>query len=261
MKQESVSIRRAEVHDEAIITDICKRAFHTDVEVGSGGTGGPPGYDSVEWNSQRITSGFVHYYKIMQDERIVGGFISGWRRTGYQVCERIFVDPDYHRLGVGSRAFNLVWNEYPDAQLWTLGTPEWNTRTKPFYEKLGFVQIGFTYDVPAWRGRFYEKQITSERPLLKVAELEDGTKQVVIEGTIIKTSPPRTVPSPKTGEKLTLTEAELSDESGSVSVVLWNEQAGQIHSDRIRIEEGYVKSYRGKLQLSVSKWGHIVSLV
>ncbi len=164
-------------------------------------------------------------------------------------------------MGVGSRAFNPVWNEYPDAQLWTLGTPEWNTRTKPFYEKLGFVQIGFTYDVPAWRGRFYEKQITSECPLLKVAELEDGTKQVVIDGTITKTSPPRTVPSTKTGENLVLTEAELSDESGSVSLVLWNEQAGQIRSDRIRIEEGYVKLYRGKLQLSVSKWGHIISLV
>jgi len=174
--KDSITIQSAEAQDAATFTDICERAFHSDVEFGTGREGGPPGYDSIEWNSQRIASNFVHYYKIFEDERVVGGFISGLRSRGYHVCERIFVDPDYHRSGVASRAFSLVWDEYPEAQLWTLGTPEWNVRTRNFYEKLGFVQIGFTHAVPHWRGRFYEKQMTSERPLLEAAELEEGMK-------------------------------------------------------------------------------------
>ncbi len=206
-----------------------------------------------------ITSNFEHYYKILENERVVGGFISGTRRKGYHVCERIFVDPDYQHTGLGLRAFDLVWDKYPEAQLWTLGTPEWNVRTKNFYEKLGFVQIGFTYDVPDWRGRFYEKKITSETPLQEIGELRDGMKQVVVEGTITKRSPPRHVTS-RTSETLTVTEIELSDDSGSIPVILWNEQESQIQSDRIRIESGYVKSYRDELQLSVGKWGSIISL-
>lgn len=258
---DSVSIQRAEAQDAATLTDICKRAFHSDEEVGGGGGGGPPGYDSIEWNSQRIASTFVQYYKILEDEPVVGGFISGLRRRGYHVCERIFVDPDRHRSGLASRAFSLVWDEYPEAQLWTLGTPEWNIRTKNFYEKLGFVQIGFTHDVSDWRGRFYEKQMTSERPILEAAELEEGMKRVVVEGAITKRSPPRLVTSTKTGGTLKVTEVELSDDSGSITVVLWNDQASQIQSDRIRIESGYVKSYRDMLQLSVGEWGLIISLI
>lgn len=257
---DSVTIQRARAEDATSLTDICKRAFHSDMDFGTDGTGGPPGYDKIEWNSQRISSNFVHYYKILDDEQVVGGFISGWRREAYHVCERIFIDPDNQRTGLGLRAFSLVWDEYPEAQLWTLGTPEWNIRTKNFYEKLGFVQIGFTYDVPAWRGRFYEKQMTSERPLLEVGELEEGMQQVVVEGTITKRSPPRQVKS-RTGEPLEVTEVELTDDSGSISVVLWNEQASQIQSDRIRIESGYVKSYRDELQLSVGEWGLIISLI
>lgn len=257
---DSVTIQRALVEDAADLTNICKRAFHSDVDFGTDGTGGPPGYDSVEWNSRMITSDFVHYYKIVVGERVVGGFISGWRCKDYNVCERIFVDPDYQNTGRGLRAFSHIWNKYPEAQLWTLGTPEWNIRTKNFYEKLGFVQIGFTYDVPDWRGRFYEKKMTSESPILKAAELEEGLQQVVVEGTITKRSPPRKVSS-RTGEPLQLTEVELSDDSGSITAVFWNEQADQIQSDRIRIESGYVKSYRDELQLSMSKWGLIISLI
>ena len=258
---DSVSIQRAEAQDAATLTDICERAVHSDAEVGAVGGGGPPGYDSIEWNSQRIAGKFVHYYKILKDERVVGGFISGLRRRGYHVCERIFVDPDCHRSGFGSQAFRRVWDKYPEAQLWTLGTPEWNIRTKNFYEKLGFVQIGFTHDVPDWKGRFYEKQMTSERPLLETAELEEGMKRVVVEGTITKKSPPRHVTSTKTGEALRVTEIELSDDSGSIPVILWNDQANQIQSDRIRIESGYVKLYKDELQLSVGKWGLIISLI
>ena len=59
----------------------------------------------------------------------------------YECCG-LFVDPDYHNRGVATRAFELVWAIYPDAELWMVGTPAWNTRTNYFYQKLGFVKVG-----------------------------------------------------------------------------------------------------------------------
>ena len=51
----------------------------------------------------------------------------------------VFIDPDYHRRGIGAKSFDLVLKRYPDGKRWTLDTPDWNIRTKNFYEKLGFV--------------------------------------------------------------------------------------------------------------------------
>ena len=54
----------------------------------------------------------------------------------------------------------------------------------------------------------------------------------------------------------------LSDDTGSIKLVLWNEHIPQVKlNTRIRIEEGYVKSYRNELQLSVGKWGMIITLL
>lgn len=255
-----ITIERASVEDAATLTDICERAFHSDINFGTDGTGGPPGYDSVDWNTRMITSNFEDYYKIMNAGQIVGAFISGTRCKGYYVCERIYVDPESQRKGFGKQAFELVWEKYPEAQVWTLGTPEWNTRTKNFYEKIGFVQIGFTYNVPDWRSRFYQKQITSKLPIHEIAELEDGMKRVILEGEVTRKYPSRQVKS-RSGDPLTLTEVELSDDTGSISVSLWNQQSNLIQSDCIRIENGTVKSYRDELQLSVGKFGIIISLI
>ncbi|TFG96351.1 GNAT family N-acetyltransferase, partial [Candidatus Thorarchaeota archaeon] len=71
----SVTIERASVEDAVTLTDICVRAFHSDINFGTDGTGGPPGYHSIDWNSRMITSNFEDYYKIMNGDQIVGAFI------------------------------------------------------------------------------------------------------------------------------------------------------------------------------------------
>jgi replication factor A1 len=255
------TILRANNVDAEKLTEICKRVFDSDKNYGAPDEGGPPGYDSVDWNASRITSRIVDYYKILYNDNIVGGFIAGYRKLGYRVCERIFVDPDYHRMGTGTQTFHYIWKIYPDAIVWTLGTPEWNTRTNRFYESVGFVQIGFTNEYD-WRGRFYEKQmIDKPAPIQKIAELREGQARVIVEGEIRNRSSPRSVMSRKTGESLKVMDANLADDTGNISLVLWNEQIRQIEdANKIRIENGYVKSYRGNLQLSIGKWGTIISL-
>ncbi|MFW9982529.1 MAG: GNAT family N-acetyltransferase, partial [Candidatus Thorarchaeota archaeon] len=159
MNREVVSLERAEIEDAGVLTEICKKAFDSDSEFGAPGLGGPPGYDSVEWNSRIINNRYLQYYKILDGYNIVGGFIVGDRGPNYQVCERIWIDPDHMRKGLGSRAFRLIWNIYPSADLWVLGTPEWNTRTNPFYQSIGFTMIGKTHEY-SWDGIYYEKKIT-----------------------------------------------------------------------------------------------------
>ena len=256
-----VKILLADISNAEKLTEVCMRSFESDKDYGSPGEGGPPGYDSDDWNASRITSRIVDYYKILYNDIIVGGFIVGQRIPGYRVCERIFVDPDYQRMGIGTQAFHYIWKIYPDAIVWTLGTPEWNTRTNQFYESLGFIQIGFTNEYE-WRGRFYEKQmIDKPAPIQKIAELREGQARVIVEGEINNCSSPRSVLSRKTGEPLKVMDAILADETGDISLVLWNKQIRQVEEEiKLRIENGYVKSYRGNLQLSIGKWGTIISL-
>ena len=82
------------------------------------------------------------YYKILLEGRIIGGFILLLKGYRYYELARIFIHPDFQNQGIGARAFEFIWSEYPDVERWTLGTPAWNLRTRHFYRKVGFVEVG-----------------------------------------------------------------------------------------------------------------------
>ncbi len=262
--QKDIMVRRAEEKDVENLTHACKKAFDSDKEFGSPGPGGPPGYDSIEWNATIIRNQYLQYYKILFEDNIVGGFIAGDRGPGYQVCERIWVDPDYMRKGIGKRAFELIEEGYPTADLWALGTPEWNSRTNSFYKKIGFSMIGQTHDYPTWSGNYYEKRISNRFPqaMSKIENLRKERNQVVVEGQVDHMPSVRTVSSRKTSETLKVVNTSLRDETGSVNLVLWNDQIRQVKAgSRIRIENGYLKEYKNELQLGVGQWGMIITLL
>ncbi len=265
MNQSSeVSLQLAEVEDAEILTKSCRRAFDSDLEFGAPGPGGPPGYDSIEWNTKAIQNRWLQYRKILLGSEVVGGFIVGNRGPGYQVCERIWVDPNYMRKGIATKAFEHIWEQYPSADLWVLGTPEWNIRTNPFYKSLGFVQIGTTHDNPTWTGIYYEKRISDGFPqsMSRITDIQNGQQRVLVEGKVEHISSSRTVISKKTGEELKVADVKLSDDTGSIKLVLWNEQIRQVKENiTIRIEEGYVKEFRDELQLSIGQWGLIITLI
>jgi replication factor A1 len=259
----TVTLERAKVEDGKTLTDSCKRAFESDSDYGSPGPGGPPGYDSLGWNVDKIKNPWLQYYKILEGNEIVGGFIVGDRGPDYQVCERIWIGPDQMRKGLGTKAFDLIWEKYLSADLWVLGTPEWNTRTNPFYQSIGFVKIGTTHEY-SWDGIYYEKRIRNGFPkaMSKIGEVRDGRQRIIVEGHIDHITDTRTVTSRKTGEELKVADATLSDDTGSIKLVLWGNQIPQVKiNTNIRIEEGYTNSYRDELQLSVGRWGMLVRLV
>lgn len=131
--------------DDAALADISRRAFETDVACGASGPGGPPGYDLAEWQAVMMRRATA-YWKILLDEVLIGGVIVFTYPSGRNYLARIFLDPVYHRQGLGERAMAVLMAQYPNARSWQLETPPWNTRTRAFYEKLGFRIIRQTED-------------------------------------------------------------------------------------------------------------------
>jgi GNAT superfamily N-acetyltransferase len=258
-----VSVVEAVEEDAEAFAEISKRAFETDVDVGAPGPGGPPGYDSPEFHI-RIRE-LLDCYKILLDGTTVGGVFVGRVNEEHLVLERIFVDPNLHKQGIATRSTELTWEMYPEARLWTLGTPEWNVRTKRFYERLGFTQVGWEFGTPEWRGRWYEKQLDPSRPyeMAEIGELVDGMRGVDVEGEVLEKGIARQVRSKRRRwETLTVANAAIGDASGRVVLVLWNEQIRQVkEGDRVRVENGYVSSYRGITQLNVGRAGRLIILI
>ena len=135
-----VEFRKARAGDAEALARASEQAFHTDVHYGSPGIGGPPGYDSAEWQKRMMD--IADYYTIVSDGSIVGGIIVFRKGARQYELGRIFVDADCQNQGLGTQAFEFLWKEYPLAKRWTLGTPAWNYRTRGFYKKVGFVEIG-----------------------------------------------------------------------------------------------------------------------
>ncbi|MBN1784675.1 MAG: DNA-binding protein [Candidatus Bathyarchaeota archaeon] len=91
---------------------------------------------------------------------------------------------------------------------------------------------------------------------MKINELRDGSRRVDIEANVIQKSETREVRSKFTNETFRVADATIEDETGTITLTLWNEQTEQVNvGDRVRIENGYIKSFRGELQLNSGKYG------
>lgn len=128
----------AQKDDIQDLINISISAFHSDYEFSAQNeTGGPPGYDSVDFHSKmlRVSEAF---YKILFEDRIIGGIFIFQKSETHMELGRIFIDPEYFRKGIGTRSINYLFKKYPHIKRWTLDTPKWNVRTKNFYERAGF---------------------------------------------------------------------------------------------------------------------------
>ena len=91
---------------------------------------------------------------------------------------------------------------------------------------------------------------------MNIADLRNGMKRVSVEATVKEKGTPRQVMSRFGTETYTVADAIVADESGSIKLTLWNEQIAQVNvNDKIRIENGYVTSFKGEIQLNVGKFG------
>ena len=178
-----ILLQRVEEEDADILAAISKRAFHSDIDVGapSSEPGGPLGYDSPSFQKRFMRT--LVCYKILLDESIVGGLYISSKGNQHRILERVFVDPPLHNRGIATQAIELLWGMYSSVKLWTLGTPEWNVRTRHFYEKLGFSQVGWEGGNTDWRGVWYQKVMDPIKPyeMMRIGDLQNGVKNVTVE--------------------------------------------------------------------------------
>ena len=94
--------------------------------------------------------------------------------------------------------------------------------------------------------------------MVAIKELYDGMKRVSVEAKVVEKGDPREVRSRFKDETYRIVDAVLADESGSVKLTLWNEQIDMVNvGDNVKIDNGYVTSFKGEIQLNVGKFGKL----
>ncbi len=77
-----------------------------------------------------------------------------------------------------------------------------------------------------------------------------------IEATITAISPVRDVSTSRGPARVA--DATLQDETGTITLTLWNDEAGRYSvGQKVKITDGWVKDFRGKLQISMGRSGTI----
>ncbi len=97
--------------------------------------------------------------------------------------------------------------------------------------------------------------------LVKIAQLKRGSRRIDVEGTLKEMGPVKFLELPEPLQPAKYTIAKLEDDTGAITITLWNydiDKAGE--GDKIRVENGYVTSFKGQLQLNIGLYGRLVNL-
>ena len=88
--------------------------------------------------------------------------------------------------------------------------------------------------------------------------MHDGDKRVSVEAKVVEKSDVRQVQSRFKNETYRIVDAVVADESGSIKLTLWNDQIDLVNvGDNVKIDNGYITSFKGEIQLNVGKFGSL----
>jgi replication factor A1 len=91
---------------------------------------------------------------------------------------------------------------------------------------------------------------------LKIKDLRNGMKNVSAEAKVVEKSETREVMSRFKDETYRVATAIIADETGKIKLTLWNDQINQVNiNDTVKVEKGYVTSFKGEIQLNVGRYG------
>jgi replication factor A1 len=91
---------------------------------------------------------------------------------------------------------------------------------------------------------------------IKINELKSGAKRVELDATVIEIGKVREFDSK--GSKGRVATATIQDESGTIELSLFNENIDTVTKGaKVHIENAFVSSYKGKLQVNVGKFGRL----
>lgn len=92
---------------------------------------------------------------------------------------------------------------------------------------------------------------------MKVKELKPDSKFDQLELTVTEKGESRSV-STFRGQSQVCDAKGVDEDGESVSLSLWNDEIGQVNqNDRVRITNGWVRQWRGNLQVSAGRFGKL----
>ena len=92
----------------------------------------------------------------------------------------------------------------------------------------------------------------------KIAELKPGMQRINVAAKVVEMYGSKDITS-RSGQRMKVATSIVNDESGSVTLTLWNEQIDEVHVDSvIKIENGYVTSVNGEMCLHVRNGGKLI---
>ena len=92
---------------------------------------------------------------------------------------------------------------------------------------------------------------------MNVIDLKDNMRKVDISGEITALPAYRTVVL-KNGDAVRVSDATFRDGSDSIKLSLWNDHIEKCKvGARVRIENGYVTTYRGEKSLNIGRFGSL----
>lgn len=91
---------------------------------------------------------------------------------------------------------------------------------------------------------------------MKIIEIQPGQGKIDVDLEIVSVDEPREFD--KFGKKLRVANAVAKDDSGEITLSLWNEDIDKVKQGmKIKIANGYCSEFKGERQLSAGKFGSI----
>ncbi|WBO92876.1 GNAT family N-acetyltransferase [Bacillus tropicus] len=176
-KMTIISIEKATIVDAEKLTEIMTRTFDEEAKRWLCGQGDvidyniqPPSYSSVEMMKYSIEE--LDSFKVMMDEKIIGGIIVTISGKSYGRIDRIFVDPVYQGKGIGSYVMKLIEEEYQSVRIWDLETSSRQLNNHHFYKKIGYEIIFKSEDEYCYVKRIHVGSV--EENLIKNKDMKTG---------------------------------------------------------------------------------------
>ena len=94
--------------------------------------------------------------------------------------------------------------------------------------------------------------------LVKINELTPRSRNVNLVAKVVSKAPERVVSSQYDQKEHRLSEILIADETGAINLVLWDEKIDLVEEgNTIKITNGFIKLFRGKMQLNLGRYGAI----
>jgi replication factor A1 len=93
---------------------------------------------------------------------------------------------------------------------------------------------------------------------MDIKDLRDGAKRVTVDAKVVEKGDVRDVKSRFDDNTYQIADVIIADETGSIKLTLWNDQIDMVNiGDNVKVDNGYVTSFKGEIQLNVGKFGKL----